>query len=203
MSKTIEEWRDIKGYEGLYQVSDWGRVKALAAGKKGIGRNQFDDEHLLKIHYSIRDKGKPRAQVFLYKNKVKKYPVLARLVYETFIGNIPNGIQVNHIDEDPTNNHLWNLNLMTPIENTNYGTGIERRSKAFKENGKRSKKVLQFKDGVLVAEYPSAREAARQTGFGQANISHCCYGGYIWKGKWINIYNVKGFTFKYKNEQPN
>ena len=71
MSKTIEEWKDIKGYEGLYQVSDWGRVKALTKNKKGIGRNQFDDEHLLKIHYSIRDEEKPRAQVFLYKNKAK------------------------------------------------------------------------------------------------------------------------------------
>lgn len=203
MSKIEEEWRDIKGYEGLYQVSDRGRVKALAKNKKGIGKNQFDDEHLLKIHYTSPNGGKKRCQVSLYKHGVKKFLALSRLVYEAFKGEIPEGLQVNHIDEDPTNNHLWNLNLMTPKENTNWATCIERRIKSFKENGKLSKPVQQFKNGVLIAEYPSAKEASRKTGLPQSNISRCCNGGFLWRGKWINVFITKGYVFKYKNEQPN
>lgn len=65
MSKETEEWRDIKGYEGLYQISDWGRVKALKRNAVGKGRNQYDDEHILKLHKSIFY-GKKRVQTALH-----------------------------------------------------------------------------------------------------------------------------------------
>lgn len=198
----METWKDIEGYEGLYQVSNEGRVKALKRNVNGIGRNQYDDEHILKQH-KIVSYGKERLQTTLSKNGVKKYLVTARLVYEAFVGEIPENMQVNHIDEDPSNNKVENLNLMTPQENSNYGTRNQRIGETFKRNGKRSKPVLQYKDGVLIAEYPSAKEASRQTKIPQCNISHCCYGGYYWKDKWWNINIVKGYTFKYKNDQPN
>lgn len=205
MSKEIEEWRDIKGYEGLYQVSDWGRVKALKRNAVGKGRNQYDDEHILKLHKCIRC-GKERVQATLYKNGVKKYPVVSRLVYEAFVGDIPEDIQVNHIDENPSNNVLSNLNLMTPKENSNWGTRNERLSKAFRNEEKRSKPVdqIDLTTGEIIATYPSAKEAARQLGFAQANISRCCNGGFNWKGKWINVNNAYGYIWRCKNkEQPN
>ena len=205
MSKEIEEWRDIKGYEGLYQVSDWGRVKALKRNAVGKGRNQYDDEHILKLHKCIRC-GKERVQATLYKNGVKKYPIVSRLVYEAFVGDIPEDIQVNHIDENPSNNVLSNLNLMTPKENSNWGTRNERLSKAFRNEEKRSKPVdqIDLTTGEIIATYPSAKEAARQLGFAQANISRCCNGGFNWKGKWINVNNAYGYIWRCKNkEQPN
>lgn len=200
----MEIWRDIKGYEGLYQVSNEGRVKALKKNVIGKGRNQYDDEHIIKQHKVVIC-GKERFQTTLFKNGVRKYPTTARLVYETFIGEIPDGMQVNHIDEDPSNNNIENLNIMTPKENSNWGTRNQRLSETFKKNGKRSKSVLQYKDDVLIAEYPSAREASRQLNVYQINISRCCNGGYFDKArkKWININQAYGFIWKYKNDQPN
>ena len=204
MSKETEEWRDIKGYEGLYQVSDWGRVKALKRNAVGIGRNQYDDEHILKLHKSIFY-GKKRVQTALHKNGVKKYPIVARLVYETFVGDIPENMQVNHIDENPSNNFLENLNLMTPKQNSNWGTRNERVSKSQLNDPSKSKKVdqIDLATGEIIATYPSAKEAARQLGFAQSNISRCCNGGFSWKNKWINVNNAYGYIWRYKNDQPN
>ena len=61
-----------------------------------------------------------------------------RVIYFYFKGDIPENMQVNHIDEDTSNNALSNLNLMTPKENINWGTCIERRAKTLKDNGKNS-----------------------------------------------------------------
>lgn len=204
MSKETEEWRDIKGYEGLYQVSDWGRVKALKRNAVGIGRNQYDDEHILKLHKSIFY-GKERVQTALHKNGVKKYPVVARLVYETFVGDIPENMQVNHIDENPSNNFVENLNIMTPKQNSNWGTRNERVSKTQLNDPSKSKKVdqIDLATGEIIATYPSAKEAARQLGVAQCNISRCCNGGFSWKNKWINVNNAYGYIWRYKNDQPN
>lgn len=204
MSKETEEWRDIKGYEGLYQVSDWGRVKALKRNAVGIGRNQYDDEHILKLHKSIFY-GKERVQTALHNNGVKKYPVVARLVYETFVGDIPENMQVNHIDENPSNNFVENLNIMTPKQNSNWGTRNERVSKTQLNDPSKSKKVdqIDLATGEIIATYPSAKEAARQLGVAQCNISRCCNGGFSWKNKWINVNNAYGYIWRYKNDQPN
>lgn len=125
--------------------------------------------------------------VCLYDNEgnMKQY-LLHRVIYESITGSpIPEGLQVNHIDENKENNNITNLNLMTPKENSNWGTGIQRQSKA-RINGKRSKAVGAFKNGVLIFTFPSTRESGRQ-GFDQANVAACCrgerktYKGYTWK----------------------
>ena len=113
--------------------------------------------------------------------KIKCYFV-HRIVYEAVSGKpIPDGMQVNHINECKTDNRFENLNLMTPKENMNFGTGIIRGTK------KRSKKVGAFKDGKLVLEFNSTQEAGRQ-GFSQSNISECCNG---------KLKTHKGFQWKY------
>lgn len=118
--------------------------------------------------------------------KMKGY-LVHRIVYETFSGEpIPEGMQVNHINEIKTDNRFENLNLMTPKQNTNYGSGIERCRKALTNNPKISKQVGAFKDGKLVMTFPSANECGRQ-GFSQGHISACCRGeekthkGFEWK----------------------
>lgn len=115
-----------------------------------------------------------------------------RIIYATCYGDIPIGMQVNHIDEDKSNNSISNLNLMTPKENTNWGSGKEKSAKS-RTNGKLSKKVEAYKDGKLVMTFPSTKEAQRQ-GYGSGGVSLCCRGkqkeymGY----KWIYADNKKG-----------
>lgn len=117
--------------------------------------------------------------------KIKMYQV-HRIVYETFSGEpIPEGMQVNHIDERKDNNSRSNLNLMSPKENTNWGSGIERCRKA-RINGKGSKQVGAFKNNELIFIFPSTAEAGRQ-GFEQTSVAACCRGklkthkGYEWR----------------------
>ena len=172
MKEIIEIWRDIPNYEGIYQASNMGRIKSL---KRPYGLK----EKILKPQIS---RGYYRVE--LCKNsKVKKYYV-HRLVYEAFNGSIPEGLQVNHLDERPVNNRLENLNLMTCKENVNYGTGNERSAK------KRSKVVLQFTlEDILIKEYPSINQVERETGFDNSSIVKCC------NGKQKTAYN---FKWKYK-----
>ena len=106
---------------------------------------------------------------------------LNRLIYETFSGSpIPYGLQVNHINEIKTDNRFENLNLMTPKENVNWGTGIKRKTKI------QSKKVGAFKNGELVMTFSSANEAGRN-GFQYSHIVDCCNGkrkthrGFEWR----------------------
>lgn len=178
-----EIWKDTTEFEG-YQVSNLGRVKSLKRFRKGKNGSLVTvKEKILKP--TINHKG--YYKVPLCKNsKVKKCSV-HRLVYEAFNGQIPEGLQVNHINEIKTDNRLENLNLMTCKENVNYGTGNERRSKK-QINGKKSKPVLQFTlEDILIKEYPSVNQVERELGFDQGNIVKCCNGkykqmyGYIWK----------------------
>lgn len=132
-------------------------------------------------------------QVVLYDNegKPKMYRV-HKVVYEAVTGNpIPEGLQINHIDENKANNRFENLNLMTPKENSNFGTRNERRAKK-QTNGVRSKAVGAFKNGELVFTFPSTREGGRN-GFHQGHIAACCRNCYMREGN--NVY--KGYEWKY------
>ena len=122
---------------------------------------------------------------------MKQY-LVHRVVYESVTGApIPDGLQVNHIDENKANNSISNLNLMTPKENTNWGSGIERCSKA-RINGKRSKAVGAFKNDELVMTFPSTKECGRQ-GFDSGNVASCCRNCYLREGN--NVF--KGFEWRY------
>ena len=163
-----EIWKDIEGYEGLYQVSNRGRVKSL----------KYKKERILK----------PRKQsgyykVLLYNDKKYEYSI-HRLVAHAFIPNPDNLPQVNHRDENPSNNRVDNLEWCDGKYNINYGTCIAKRARS------KSKKVLQFKpDGTFVKEWKSIIDVQRNLGFDHANISRCCKNirktayGFLWKYK--------------------
>lgn len=155
-----ENWKAIVGYEGLYEVSDFGRVKSLKYGKKKIlipGK--------ISSGYLI---------VNLCKDGKVKHMLVHRLVAEAFIPN-PQGLEtINHKDEVKTNNVASNLEWMSRGDNVIYS---------------RARQVQMFdkKTGELLAIFPSTHEAGRVTGIANTQISACCLGklkstgGYVWK----------------------
>ena len=132
-----EEWKDILGFEGIYQASNLGRVKSL---ERLNARGYRVKEKILKPQINRRG----YYQVGLYKQSIGKNYKVHRLVYEAFNGQIPEGLQVNHINEVKTDNRLENLNLMTHKENVNWGTRNERAGKVLKNRKDQSKLVLQY-----------------------------------------------------------
>ena len=179
-----EIWKDIPNYEGLYQASNLGRVKSLERFRKGKNGSLVPvKEKILKPKISHNG----YYQVALIKNSKVRFYLVHRLVFGAFNATIPEGLQVNHINEIKSDNRLSNLNLMTSKENTNWGTGIERCHNQL-INGKTSKTVLQFTlEDILIKEYPSTKQVERELGFDQGNIVNCCNGkqktayGYKWK----------------------
>ena len=165
----MEIWKAIAGYEGIYEVSDLGRVKSLKYGKERILKPGGDPHGYLRVS--------------LCKDGQKKPSLVHRLVSEAFIPN-PNNLEtVNHKDEVKTNNTVSNLEWMSIGDNNNYGTHNKRVSEAH------SKKVqmLDKSTGELLATFPSTIEAERVTGINHSHISKCCNGklksagGYIWR----------------------
>lgn len=118
-----EIWKDIKGYEGRYQVSNLGNVKSLNYSHTG-------KEKTMKL---CKDKsGYLNVKLFI-DGKHKIYKV-HRLVAEAFIPNLKNEPQVNHIDENKSNNNVYNLEWCTARYNSNFGTRKERLRKNHKDN---------------------------------------------------------------------
>ena len=169
MTKDI--WRDVEGYEGLYQVSDQGRVKSLE--RKGRRKERFLKPGMDKDGYLF---------VNLWAGGKQKNHKVHRLVCQAFHENPGNKPQVNHINEIKTDNRASNLEWCTYAENNNHGTRNERVAKA------QSKPVAQYaQDGELIKIWPSTREAERQTGFRHGYIGQSANGkrkqayGFIWK----------------------
>ena len=175
----IEIFKEIKNYEGLYQVSNLGQILSLnyyRSGKPKLLKPGKDKKGYLLVN--------------LYKNRKRKSYKIHQLVAEHFIPNPDNLPEINHIDEDKTNNRVDNLEWKSHKDNCNHGTRNERIVKA-NTNGKRSKKVLQFTlDGDFIREWESISECGRN-GFNQRNIVSCCNG---------KLKSHKGFIWRYKKE---
>lgn len=165
-----EIWKDIKDYEGYYQVSNLGNVRSL----------KFNKITPLKPYKNVARHG--YLEVYLRLPGSKKTFKVHRLVAQAFIENPDNLPQINHKDENKENNCVDNLEWCTNKYNINYGTCIEKITKAV------SMKIAQYSlSGELIATFDSQIEAARQTGTRQGSISGCINGvnktagGYIWK----------------------
>lgn len=119
-------------------------------------------------------------------NGVRWNSKIHRVIYTACYGEIPEGLEVNHIDENPNNNSIFNLNLMTPKENSNWGTRNKRIKVSQINSVTKSKSVGAYKDGKLVMTFQSTMEAGRN-GFNHSHISNCCNGkrkshkGYEWR----------------------
>lgn len=181
----MEIWKDIQGYEGLYMVSNLGRVKSLPRKMKNgvnkLGEDTFfiSKEKFLKERIAKDDSH--YASVSLRKNNSSSTKHIHRLVAIAFIPNDDKRkTQVNHIDENKLNNRLDNLEWMTPQENTRHNDIHKRKG------DKRSKPVIGFYPNGDTIIIMTARES-RGLGFNKDRISAVCdkenrtYRGIKWK----------------------
>ena len=167
----MEVWKDIAGYEGLYQVSNLGRVKSLYTG------------NMLKMlphstgYYAVA----------LYKKRIPKRCIVHRLVAMAFIENPENKPTVNHKNGNKHDNRVNNLEWATHQEQQQHALKTGLKVGVNYKNNKLSIPVAQYTLGMdLIKVYPSMNEAERN-GFSCAEICRCCKGkkkthrGYIWK----------------------
>ena len=172
-------WKTIKGYEN-YEVSDTGIVRRISYSDTA-NASKYELPFYLKPHkdkdgylrYSLSKNGKIRG-IFAH-----------RLVASAFIDNPLGKSQINHKNGIKDDNRVENLEWSTASENIQHRIHVLHVSL---RNNKRSMQVTQFdKEGKIIAVFPSAKEASRQTGFSQSHISECCrgvsaqYKGYIWR----------------------
>lgn len=186
----MEIFKEIKGYEGLYAVSNYGRIKSLP--KKVFNHKGFwnREEKIIKpgkdskgyLRVSICSNGKPHT----FK--------VHRLVAQAFIPNPENKPQVNHIDGNKQNNRVENLEWCTNGENSKHAfrTGLNHAN----YTPTNSRKILQINKDTneIIAKYPSINAALRHFNLPitkRANIVECC------KGKQITGY---GYKWKYEDE---
>lgn len=197
----------MNGWEGLYQVSNLGRVKSLDK----IIKNQYDLStgtftgerivrgKILAPHYSS---GTGYYQVTLSGQKHKtKQANIHKLVAQAFITNPKNLPVINHKDENKLNNQVDNLEWCTQKHNVNYSNKLHpgKISERNTNNPKRSYKVLCIETGII---YPSASEAARQTGLSQGTISNVCRGARVKdsRGNYYTVQTTGGYHWKYVKE---
>lgn len=170
-----ENWREIKGYEGLYEVSNWGRVRSLGmwTNIRGGGKRWLVGRMLRPVKHNGG-----YLLVNLYKDGVHKLCLVHRLVAEAFISN-PNTLpEVNHKDEVKTNNRVENLEWCDGKYNTTYTIG---------------KTVYMYTiDDKLCGMWSSTRECERN-GFKSNRISECCNG---------KLKTHKGFKWSYEPPMP-
>lgn len=183
-----EEWKDISGYLGLYQVSNLGHVRSL----DHVSNNRTIKGRLLKNRKTGLDN---RIQVGLYKNGKQKQYYVSRLVAEAFIPNPFHYSEVNHIDENVQNNNVSNLEWCDSKYNSNYGMRTKRltetnyKNNTYYNNGNRLKKpIIQLDlNNNIVNRYESALQAAVINNYNNCMIGRCAngkietYKGYKWR----------------------
>lgn len=168
----VQLWKDIKGYEGLYQISNLGYVKALRYGNQ----KKSNKEKIMKASPD----GYGYLQLGLTKDKKTTMYKIHRLVAEAFIPNENNLPQINHKDENKVNNKVDNLEWCTLEYNINYGSRTE----------KYRKKIKQYDlSGNLIKIWNSITDIEKELKIPHSHIVECCKGKrptakkYIWKYK--------------------
>lgn len=164
-----EIWKDVEGYDGIYQISNHGRVKSLYQNKDANGKIL-----LKRVHRGYELVG-------LWKNGKVKRAKVHRLVAEAFIPNPGNLPFINHKNEMKSDNRAINLEWCTPKYNSNYGDAIDKRMRTLRKNGK---PFLCIETGET---YTLASDCAKELGC----KVHSVYDVLRGKQKTCNGYHVK------------
>ena len=182
----MEIWKDIKGYEGLYQVSNKGRVKSL---ERVVMRNNGNPQTVKETILRPINNSRGHYHVRLQNNRKYEQFFIHQLVAQAFIPN-PDPTKytiVHHIDHNTQNNCVENLVWMTKEEHDEL------------HKNTKTKKVYQYTlDGELIRMWESASYVEEVFGYSQAGISRCCNGGFYRKGKWINVTTANGYKWSYE-----
>lgn len=192
-----EIWKDIEGYENLYQVSSEGRIKSLNYLKTG-------KEKILKGGKY----GSGYLKVKLFKDGKGKNYAIHRLVAQAFIENPENKPCIDHINTDKTDNRVKNLRWVNQKENMNNPlSSIKQHNRFYGKIGYKmpaSKTVVQLdKNGEIIKLWLCAMDAVREGNFTQEHISSCCRGkikshkGYRWQylEDWLSEWWDKNYMF--------
>lgn len=184
----MEIWKDIDGFEGYYQVSNFGRVKRLARTViRGNGKSENAVFHLDERIKSPQIQTQGYYHVALYKNGKYKIRRLNRVVAIAFLPNPENLPQVNHKDGNKLNNRADNLEWVTEKENMKHAheNGLMKHYK---------RKILQLDgEGNVIAEFDSIKSAAESINGSKGNICCAC------KGKYKGV--AYGYYWRYKDER--
>lgn len=181
METRTEEWRDIEGYEGYYQVSNFGRVRSLERTIQVACKN--GGSYKLTIKAKIRKPLKMYTGYF-YVRLGNKNKTIHRMVAKAFVPGYQEGKVVNHIDENKENNHAENLEWVS------FSKNLSLSSKLSDFHRSNSMPVLQISaDGEIIRRYESIHHASLKTGILRKHISgvcrnmkgYCTAGGYRWK----------------------
>lgn len=178
----METWKDIKGYEGLYQVSNLGRVRSM---DRYVGASHGSTQ--LRKGMVMRLTQYPNGYIYVQLCKDAKYTgfYVHRLVASAFLDNPDNLREVNHKDRDKTNNAVTNLEWCTRSYNTKYLDAAKKRAEKY------AKAVVVYgPDGEKIGEFQSCTQAAKHFGKWKRTIL-----GYLWG----EHKNRDGYTFQYKS----
>lgn len=164
-----EVWKPVAGYEGLYEVSNLGRVMSLEKKlKRTDGKMCKRSSHLLRY---FNNGGYCR--VSLFKNGESKKYLVHRLVATAFIPNPMNYTDVNHKDCVKTNNTVWNLEWCDRLYNNTYEPTLKKRIETALKNGKKRQRVAKIdSSGKVIEEYRSQTECAQKNGISKGDL--CC-----------------------------
>ena len=194
----MEEWRDINGYEGLYQVSNLGNVKRVTSGRILKANERFSNNRKYKRTYVVLSKHSVEKEYYIHKLVAFAFPEICGEWFEN--------AEIDHLDGDASNNNANNLRWVTHTDNMNNPVFKKRRSitqtgkkltEKHKEkigqsltNGKASKTVFQYSlEGELIKEWPSVNEARRN---GYSNAFACLSGKQKKAHNCIWTYKEKG-----------
>ena len=185
---VLEVWKDIQGYEGIYQVSTHGKVRSLSRQLHNKSGYFTSKEKMLKSRLSGRDEKNKYLEVALYKNHKRQDVRVHRLVAKAFIPN-PNSYPIiNHKDGNKKNNNVNNLEWCTHKQNRQHAINNGLVKFYYGKQNKKSRKIMQCDiDGNCIKVWFGVREIAKETGFNYGNIDRCLRGkrptayGYIWR----------------------
>lgn len=170
------EWVPLKGFDETHAINKKGEVKSLKRVIYNAGSGAYYEKPEKVLTPSLNHpKGYLKYQLHSNGKTYQRY--VHRLLYETFIGDIPEGYEINHIDENNLNNDLSNLECVTPLQNKHHGTRISRCAK-----GHERPVLMEFEDGSVERFDSAARLSKKYPKYLRNGVGSAVASGKPYKG---------------------